>query len=250
MVSDAHVHVGYYPKIGCLRPQYYSPRRIVGVLNRCGVGHFIVSSTCAQIDGIKIKDIMREACEIKRLAEERAHIFFWLSGHLYDEDRKLSWMETGLFEGVKFHEGETQWMQRRKKDLVEIVDSAAKRGYKVQFHCDGSEGCKASQLEEVARMFPSIHFDFAHCRPMCDLARIVSECENVWTDTAYMGIESMSKLPDYDWHGRLMFGTDLPVWQAKENVNLTRRYRSMLAKFNDTGLRGSSDDAFMSYLNI
>ena len=44
---------------------------------------------------------------MKRLAGKRVHVFFWLSGHLYDEDSAMKWIETGLFEGVKLHEGET-----------------------------------------------------------------------------------------------------------------------------------------------
>lgn len=47
MLCDAHIHVGYYARMGHDKPFYYSPRRVVGVLNRCGVDEFIVSSTCA-----------------------------------------------------------------------------------------------------------------------------------------------------------------------------------------------------------
>ena len=86
MICDAHIHIGYYPRKGYGRPFYYSPRRIVGILDRCGVGEFIVSSTCAQMEEISIADIVRETREMKRLAGNRAHVFFWLSGHLYDEN--------------------------------------------------------------------------------------------------------------------------------------------------------------------
>ena len=82
MLCDAHVHVGYFSRKGYDEPFYYSPRRVVGVLNRCGVDEFIVSSTCAQVEGIGIADIVREASEVKRIAGRRAHIFFWLSGVL------------------------------------------------------------------------------------------------------------------------------------------------------------------------
>ena len=68
MICDAHVHVGYFSRKGEEEPFYYSPRRILGVLNRCGVNEFIVSSTCAQIDSITIDDIVNEAKEMKRIA--------------------------------------------------------------------------------------------------------------------------------------------------------------------------------------
>ena len=76
MIYDAHVHVGYYSRKGREEPFYYSPRRVVGVLNRCGVDEFIVSSTCAQVEGIGIKEIVREAKEMKRLAGCRVSGFY------------------------------------------------------------------------------------------------------------------------------------------------------------------------------
>ena len=75
MICDAHIHTGYYLRAGYAEPFYYSPRRIVGLMDRCGVDEFIVSSTCAQIDGISIADMIREAQEMKRLAGNRAHVF-------------------------------------------------------------------------------------------------------------------------------------------------------------------------------
>ena len=66
MICDSHVHIGYYPRKGYDRPFYYSPRRIVGILDKCGVGEFIVSSTCAQIEEIGVADIVRKRCEMRR----------------------------------------------------------------------------------------------------------------------------------------------------------------------------------------
>jgi len=50
VILDAHVHMGYYERRGSSEPWYYSPRRVLGVLDRCGVDEFIVSSTCAQVE--------------------------------------------------------------------------------------------------------------------------------------------------------------------------------------------------------
>jgi hypothetical protein len=46
------------------------------------------------MEEIGIADIVREAREMKRLAGNRAHVFFWLSGYLYDEDSAMKWIET------------------------------------------------------------------------------------------------------------------------------------------------------------
>lgn len=84
--TDAHVHMGYYTRYGYEEPFYYSPRRVVGLMDRCGIDEFIVSTTNSQVPSISLSDILREAKEMKRLAGKRAHQFLWLSGRIYDSD--------------------------------------------------------------------------------------------------------------------------------------------------------------------
>ena len=250
MFCDAHVHVGYYSRKGREEPFYYSPRRVVGVLDRCGVDEFIVSSTCAQVEGIGIADIMREAREVKRLAERRAHVFFWLSGHLYDEDPEMLWLGSGPFEGIKMHESETSWVGERQRDLRKILTRAESHGIPVMFHVGPSDLCHPLKLAKLAREFPSIRFNFAHCRPMDEMAKVIADCPNVWTDTAYLAFDEFPKLRDYDWHGRLMFGTDLPVWQSHEDVGLIKRYREYVRAFRGTCLVDSAYQAFRDFAKV
>ena len=249
MLSDAHVHVGYYSREGREEPFYYSPRRVAGVLNRCGVDEFIVSSTCAQVAGIGTADIVREAREMKRIAGDRAHVFFWLSGRRYDEDKAMAWFESGLFEGIKLHEGETAWMRQRRGDLRKVLSFAADNGLPVMFHSGPNEGNRPLELAAVAKEFPSARFNFAHCRPMAEMAKVIAACPNVWTDTAYMAFDEFPKLRDYDWRGRLMFGTDLPVWQAHDDCGLAERYREYLRAFRATGLEAATNVAFRGFVN-
>lgn len=247
MNYDAHVHMGYFLRAGYAEPFYYSPQRVFGVLNRCGIENFIVSSTCAQVEEIGIRALVREAREMKRIAGERAHVFFWLTGRLYDEDPEMKWLDTGLFEGIKIHEGETPWMKRRRGDLVRVVSLAADKCLPVVFHAGLDEGCHPSELAEIAQEFPSVHFNFAHCCPMDEMAKVIAGCPNVWTDTAYMRIEDFPKLRGYNWCGRLMFGTDLPVWQACENVSLTIRYREYVRASLIAGMGEMVESSFGSF---
>ena len=230
MFTDAHVHMGYYPRLGRQDVEYYSPRRILGVLDRCGVQEFVVSSTCAQIAEVGIDAIVREAQEMKRLAGDRAHVFFWLSGHLFEEDTKMSWMDGGLFEGVKFHEKETPWFSCRQSKLRKILDRVAERGLPVQFHTGDDDGCRPMELATLVKDYPSIRFDFAHCRLPMQSAAVLAECSNVYVDTAYFDGD-FSELRSYDWRGHLMYGSDLPVWQAQRDVSLTTFYRKNLTDF-------------------
>lgn len=247
MIADAHVHVGWFncPKTGGVT--YYSPRRVIGVLNRCGADEFIVSSTSAQASPT-VEDLIKEAEEVKRQAGTRAHIFDWVTWHLFQQDRKLVSCVDGLYEGIKLHEQEGHWIEHHYGDLLNVLDIANERSLPVQFHCGPDAHCSPSSLMRIAQLYPHIRFDFAHCRPMDEMASVIAQCDNVWTDTAYMALEDFKMLPQYNWRDRLMFGSDIPVWQAYENVALPRRYRDITRAFLRAGLVKASDTAFRSFL--
>lgn len=242
---DAHVHVGYYSRLGSREPFYYSPRRIAGVLRRCGVEDFIVSSTCSQVTCIPLADILREAREMKRVAGTRAHQFFWLAGRFYDDDRNLKVLDTGLYEGLKLHELETPWMGARRSDLGRVLAIAEERHFPVQFHC-GPEPCSPRALAKIAAKFPSINFDFAHCFPMDEMAAVMSDLPNVWTDVAWLADDAWARLGDYNWHGRLLFGSDFPAYHAKKDGTFAGLYRKTLGEFR--ARVGESDAAFKRFL--
>lgn len=246
MITDAHVHMGYYSRVGHEDLEYYSPRRVLNVLDRCGVQEFIVSSVCAQIAEIGIDAIVCEAREMKRIAGRRAHIFFWLSRHLYEQDPEMSWMDDGLFVGVKFHEKETPWFSRRQSELCKILDRVAERNLPVQFHTGDDNGCRPLELVQLAKDFPSIRFDFAHCRLPGQSEVALAECSNVYVDTAFFDGD-FSKLRDFDWHGRLMYGSDLPVWQAHRDIALTPFYRENLMKYYQ--VFSQDNGTFYEFLN-
>lgn len=247
MIADAHVHVGYFNCRKSGKVEYYSPRRVIGVLNRCKVDEFVVSSTSAQAAGITAGGLMDEAREIKRVAGGRAHLFYWLTWELYCIDRTLGFLDSQLFEGVKFHELETPWVGRHRKDLEVVLGEIERRGLAtVQFHSCPYGKSQPRVLLELAKEHPNLRFDFAHCRPIDEMAEVVAGCPNVWTDTAYMRMGDYLELGNYDWRGRLMFGTDIPVWQAHEDVGLTQRYRECVEAFRATGIDG--ERAFASYL--
>ena len=109
MTCDAHVHVGYFPRKGREEPFYYSPRRVLGILDRAGVMEFIFSSTNAVWD-FNGDAMHREAREILRLAGKRAHAFFWVTDEYLKHDPDLSGLPD-FYEGFKLHGGETPWLR-------------------------------------------------------------------------------------------------------------------------------------------
>ena len=244
-MCDAHVHVGYYTRLGYEEPFYYSPRRVMGLMRRCGIEDFIVSSTCVQVACIPLTDILREAREMKRVAGANVHQFFWLAGRFYDADQELKVFDTGLYEGLKLHELETPWMGRRRRDLERVLSIAAERGLPVQLH-SGGENCRPKTLAKMAAKFPEVHFDFAHCCPMDDMAEVIANLPNVWTDFDCACEEELRHLADYDWHGRLMFGSDFPAYHAEEELRFSEEYRRKLFRWQSTGFDGQN--AFQRFL--
>ena len=248
MFADAHVHVGYFNCRTSGRVEYYSPRRVIGVLDRCGVDEFVVSSTSAQAAGIAVEGLLDEAREVKRIAGKRAWQFLWVTWGMYERAEWLKLLDSGLYDGIKLHEQEGHWVENHGLNLADVLDVAEERGLPVQFHAGPDGCCKPEELMRFATSHPDVRFDFAHCRPMNEMASVMTRCRNVWTDTAYMALNDFEKLPYFDWHHRLMFGTDLPVWQAHEDVSLTRRYRECVAAFARTGLTEDAAGAFRTFL--
>ena len=226
--TDAHVHMGYYTRYGYEEPFYYSPRRVVGLMDRCGIDEFIVSTTNSQVPCISLSDILREAREMKRLAGKRAHQFLWVSGRIYDSDRSLKVLDTGLYEGVKLHELETPWYKERRDDLVRILEAVEVRGMKVQFHCSSADGCRPIDLKLLAGHFSGIKFDFAHCCYKENLLEIMEDYPNVYTDTAmfddYVVIENCNQ----DVKSRIMFGSDFPAYHIVDGGGFVKEYRKRL----------------------
>ena len=168
--------------------------------------------------------------------------------HLFDDDRAMQWLETGLFKGIKLHEGETPWVGTRRKDLMNVLSIAEERGLCVMFHSGMTDDVRPSSLAKIAEQFPNVHFNFAHCRPMSEMARIIGDHDNIWNDTAYLYEDAFARLDMFNWHGRLMFGTDLPVWKYVCDISLTKEYKHYLKTFLQTKTRATSFIAFKSFL--
>lgn len=245
---DVHVHVGYFNCRKCGRVEYYSPRRVIGVLNRCGVDEFVVSSTSAQAAGITAKGILDEAREVKRIAGNRARQFLWVTWELYQANEWQMLLDAGLYSGIKLHEQEGHWAEHHRLSLEKVLEVARERKLPVQFHSGPDAYCSPRRLMQFAERYSDVRFDFAHCRPMDEMALVMARCGNVWTDTAYMAPGDFEKLSHFDWHLRLMFGTDIPVWQAYEDVSLTRRYREYVTAWDQTVKTEDAAEAFRAFL--
>ena len=244
MICDAHVHMGYWPKDG--EWLYCSPRRVANVMRRCGADEWIVSSTTAQVESVRAVDLLREMKELKRIAGQRTHCFYWLTGRMYDFDRDLSFLMCDIFEGVKFHEEETSWVRERPAELDRILGILESTGKRVMFHCGTSAGCRPQDIEPFVAKHPSLKFNLAHCP--ANLRGTMLRNQNVYTDTAFAPMSAIQELIQAGLSGRVMFGSDFPIMAYCVGQGLTSTYRAAINGVKD--LEGNDfNGAFRRFVN-
>ena len=233
MICDAHVHVGYFPRLGYEKPFYYSPRRILGILNRVGVDEFIFSSTNAVWDFVG-NAMHREAREMLRLAGCRAHAFFWITDEYLKRDKDLSKLPD-FYAGFKLHGGETPWL-RRKKLLRHVLSIARERNFPVQIHTGGDDDGEANPIHgylPFCREFPQIKFDLAHGKPSSEAPYAVNEFDNVYVDCAYCQAQVVKQWLDAGAReDRILFGSDVPIQQRLFDISLTTYLHHTLRGFS------------------
>ena len=245
-VNDAHVHVGYFPRKGCEEPYYYSPRRVLGILNRAGVNEFIFSSTNAIWD-FSGDAMHAEAREMKRLAGRRAHAFFWITDEYWKLDPDLSKLPD-FYEGLKLHGGETPWLEHPRL-LSHVLSIAKERKFRVQIHTGEKDDKTANPIPAYlpyCRKFPEIKFDLAHGKPAAEVPRAVNENDNVYVDCAYLSSAAVECwLAAGAREDRILFGSDIPVQQRLFDLSLTTCLRRTLRGFSSSKIL---HDNFRDYL--
>lgn len=246
---DAHVHMGYFPRCGREEPYYYSPRRIFGALTRAGVDEFIVSSTNAVWD-IEGTSMHAEAREMKRLAGQRAHVFFWVSLRYLEYDPDLAKLPEGVYEGLKLHGGESPWLQQPEQ-LTRVLSIARERAFPVQIHTGENDNGVSNTIGEYlpfCRRYPELSVDLAHGCPHADVPAALTELPHLYVDTAFVSHETVQKwlVAGADEH-RIMFGSDVPAPQLYEKVGLSAYVRRESQAFSSQHIL--SDNA-MSFLKM
>lgn len=228
-IGDAHVHVGYFPRRDGKGGDafYYSPRKILGILNRVEVDEFIFSSTNAVWDD-HAEAMNREAEEVLRIAAGRAHAFFWLSGNYWDWDPCLQkTFSTVPYKGIKLHGRDTPWLAR-PKDMNRILAIAQERSLSVMIHTD--EDDTAASYLPYCQKYPSVRFNLAHGRDQDSALSAMRKAENVYVDCSFASPKTITYwLEDNIAQTRIMYGSDLPAPMRFKNVSLTDYARKGIA---------------------
>lgn len=244
--------MGYFPRLGRNEPYYYSPRRIFGALTRAGVDEFIVSSTNAIWD-VEGAAMHAEAREMKRLAGSRAHLFFWVSMRYLARDLDLNRLPEGLYEGLKLHGGESDWL-RNPEQLIRVLSIARERAFPVQIHTGINDNGISNTMSEYlpyCRCFSELSIDLAHGKPYEDVPAILEALPNVYVDTAFVPhniVETWLNAGADE--RRIMFGSDIPAPQRCKKISLPAYVRQERQKFNSKNIISDNARRFLGMQNM
>lgn len=250
MICDAHIHVGYYSRIGHAEPFYYSPRRMCTVLKKCGVDEFIYSSTSMQTYGIDYEGVNREMWEVQRIFGKKAHPFLWVTKRYYSASSGVPDLGFGFYEGIKLHglDG-SRWITENGEALENVLAIAERRGKPVMIHTGpGQDEMPTGYLPHILR-HPTVHFNLAHGRPLEETEECMSSAANVFADVSCMDPEEILKFADDGWSDRLLWGTDLPALVSYSGESLTKTMREYLKFYNWLAERIDFAANFSRYLN-
>lgn len=192
-----------------------------------------------------------EAREMKRLAGQRAHIFFWVSMRYLERDPKLEHLPAGLYEGLKLHGAESAWLHKPEL-LLRVLNIACERAFPVQIHTGENDNGVRNTIGAYlpyCRRFPELHIDLAHGKPHAAVPTILAELPHVYVDTAFVSSHTVEEwlAAGVDEH-RIMFGSDLPAPQRYNKIGLTAYVRREGGKFNSQNILFDSAKRFLGQL--
>lgn len=201
---DNHVHVGWYSD------GYHSPLEVWQAEQETGIEEIVVSSTstCAEL----YKLVVREMRELLHMGGSRVHPILWITprmmktwGIRYMLHSKIRW------EGVKLHwRAHREWFYNRKL-LLSALNVARQLRVPVLLHTGDSKECHARVFLEICTNNQDLNFVLAHGWPIDETMEILSCCNNVYVDTAFMPIEDVVALVKNHFTQRVLFGTDAPI---------------------------------------
>ena len=205
-MTDNHVHVGWYTN------GYHSPFEVWQAEQEAGINEIVVSSTstCAEL----YKLVVREMREFIRLGGSCIHPLLWVTpqmmkswGIRYMLHSKIRW------EGVKMHwRAHREWYYNRPL-LAHALDVARRLRVPVLLHTGDFKECHASVFLDVCRQHEDLIFVLAHGWPVFETMEVLTQCVNVYVDTAFMPVVDAVSLAQNGFADRMLFGTDAPINQ-------------------------------------
>ena len=228
MICDAHIHVGQFYDI------YTSPKQLVAFLDSVGIKCFAVSSTSICEGGYN--KVLDEMCQLSELIGTRMVPVLWIIPNMFNDGGLDLFEKSGIvWRCLKIHPQlhPTKW-ELGGESMKLLLQRARIHNLPVLIHTGDYDFCHAGLYSRLAKENPDVLFVLAHGRPIDETINVMKECNNVYTDTAFMPTENIVKLCEHGLVDRTLWGTDYPIpkyYYRKKNMK--RYYDSILSSLRN-----------------
>lgn len=205
MICDAHIHVGQFYDI------YTSPKQLVGFLDNVEINCFAASSTSI-CEGDYDK-VLNEMCQLVKLSGTRIAPVLWIIPNMFKDGGLSAFIKSGLpWRCLKIHPQLHPYEWELEGDNMKMLLKLARtKKMPILIHTGEFDFCHAGLYSQLAKNNPDVLFILAHGRPIEETVNVIKECENVYTDTAFMPIDNIVKLCKSGLADRILWGTDYPI---------------------------------------
>lgn len=254
-IINAHAHI-YPPKISEKATDaigtFYdikmnftgTPENLLKAEKPAGISRFIVHSCATKTSQVhSINEFIKEEID----AHPEFIGFMTLHQDMTEAEMKdeIEWcMERG-FHGIKLHpDFQKFYIDEEKDEKIYRAVASFNKTFPILFHTGDNryEYSKPKRLSVIAKKYPSLVFIGAHfggyrCWDELDCYKGL---DNVYFDTssslAFISAEKAKGLIDTFGYEKFFFGTDFPMWNAKEE----------LERFNKISLTEKEREAILS----
>jgi predicted TIM-barrel fold metal-dependent hydrolase len=209
-MRDTHVHIGqFYDK-------YYEPQKILDIVHEAGVEEIWHSSTTTCVKDVKYTTVEKEIASVCAINKYQAYPALW---YIPDYISQGVLIETALhnlpYRGIKLHPKAHHWDFENAahiNTLHEIFD-CAENGTSdyILIHIGDDTVQETEDLSRFFAKYPHAKVILAHCRPLEQTLRLMSQYKNVGCDTAFVEKNTVQKIIEAGFAGRIHTGSDFPI---------------------------------------
>ena len=225
MVIDSHVHMGQF------YDQYFSPEYVASLMKMCEVSFYLISSTTTCEDNYD-----KVAYEFKQLLKtdsNNAIPCLWITEPLLDDSILFNKMLNMYpWKCLKIHPA-------LRSEEWEVNSTAIRKVFKIAevmklpllIHSGEDGSCCADKYEKEIKSYPMVNVILAHGRPIKQTIRMCQKYSNVFTDTAFMSVDSIITLVKSGLSDRVLWGSDLflPIIYYSK-LNPLKYYKKILSE--------------------
>jgi predicted TIM-barrel fold metal-dependent hydrolase len=245
-LNDFHIHFGQF------REYLFEAEHIKDLIEAIGIDKFGIMPTSTT----GTQDYEWEISEAKKIMEllpNQAVPYLRVYPEMLKKSNDLSLYNDLPYKLIKIHGYAHDWAPKGKA-LERIYEIANERKLPILFHTGGREESDAGQYLHFSKKFKDVTVVLAHGRPVEQAISVMQDCENVYTDTAFMALNDIQTIVDANLGERIIFGTDFPIniafFDDEPEDWYSKTVNNMISQFGEELFTIWANDNFNKILNI